>query len=169
MAASRDHDRANVMAALPLALVLSVSVGPKHGLSAVVAFLVGGLWLSPDLDTHCRALRRWGPLRWIWWPYRRLIPHRSLWSHGPVLGTLSRLLWLALWTALAVTLIPGITLTEVHQALETWWQRHPSLVLAVLLGLDASCWLHLILDGDPLPAEWHRWRRHRHRHRQRQR
>ena len=28
-----------------------------------------------------------GSLGFLWWPYRLLIPHRSLWSHGPVLGT----------------------------------------------------------------------------------
>jgi uncharacterized metal-binding protein len=26
--------------------------------------------------------------------------------------------------------------------------------LAVLLGLEASAWLHLIKDGDPMPQEW---------------
>jgi uncharacterized metal-binding protein len=31
-------------------------------------------------------------------------------------------------------------------------------ILSLLLGLEASAWLHLILDRDPLPAEWHRWR-----------
>ena len=36
-----------------------------------------------------------------------------------------------------------------------------TLLIAVLLGLEVSCWLHLILDGDPLPAEWHRRRRRR--------
>ena len=30
---------------------------------------------------------------------------------------------------------------------------------AVVLGLEGSVWLHLILDGDPLPVEWGRSRR----------
>ncbi|WP_392350044.1 metal-binding protein [Parasynechococcus sp.] len=165
MAAGRDHDRATVVVALPLALVLSVGLGAIHGLSTALAFLIGGLWLSPDLDTHCRALNRWGVLQWIWWPYRRLIPHRSLWSHGPILGTVTRLLLLSAWVALTLAVLPGVSLSEALGVLLLWCQRNPSLVLAVLVGLDASCWLHLILDGDPLPAEWHRWRSRRHRRR----
>ena len=35
---------------------------------------------------------------------------------------------------------------------------NPQRFLSLLIGLEASTWLHLILDGDPLPAEWHRWR-----------
>ena len=59
-----------------------------------LAFLVGGLWLSPDLDTRSNPTRRWGPLRLLWWPYRRLLRHRSLLSHSPLLGTAGRLLYL---------------------------------------------------------------------------
>ena len=29
----------------------------------------------------------------------------------------------------------------------------------LLLGLEASVWLHLLQDGDPWPAEWTRRRR----------
>lgn len=33
---------------------------------ATGCFLFGGLWLSPDLDTRSRALKRWGPLGLLW-------------------------------------------------------------------------------------------------------
>ena len=32
-------------------------------------------------------------------------------------------------------------------------ERQP-LVLAALAGLEASAWLHLIQDGDPMPRRW---------------
>jgi uncharacterized metal-binding protein len=31
----------------------------------------------------------------LWYPYALLIPHRSAWSHAPVMGTALRLLYLA--------------------------------------------------------------------------
>jgi uncharacterized metal-binding protein len=31
------------------------------------------------------------------------------------------------------------------------WQEQRGLSLAVLIGVEASAWLHLIQDGDPLP------------------
>jgi hypothetical protein len=35
------------------------------------------------------------------------------------------------------------------------WQQQRPLILAALLGLEASSWLHLLQDGDPMP----RWPR----------
>ena len=34
-----------------------------------------GLHISPDLDTHSIAIKRWGILQRLWWPYQKLIPH----------------------------------------------------------------------------------------------
>ena len=165
MASGRDHDRATSLWALPLAGLLAMLLGGWAGALGGLAFLMGGLWLSPDLDTHSRALNRWGPLRWIWWPYRRLLPHRSLFSHGPVIGMALRLGWLLIllllvWQALAWLPLPWVP--NIQEGLPRLLQQlvgQPNALLAVLLGLEASVWLHLILDGDPLPAEWRARRR----------
>ena len=140
-------------------MAVATLLGPSAGGTAFAGFLFGGLWLSPDLDTRSNALHRWGPLGGIWWPYRRLIPHRSIWSHGPLLGTAVRLLVLLSWTLLISNLIPNTNPNEVLSALKWALRNHPQQALALLLGLEASVWLHLIQDGDPLPMEWTRRRR----------
>ena len=53
-------------------------------------------------------------------------------------------------------------------ALQWALQNHPQQTAALLLGLEASVWLHLIQDGDPWPTEWTR-RRQRQRGRGRER
>src|SRR5688572_8556941 len=78
--------------------------------TAVLAgsYLFSGIMFSPDLDTASRPYRRWGPLRWVWLPYRGLVPHRSWVSHSVVFGPLLRVLYfigiLALLFALGVLL-----------------------------------------------------------------
>ncbi|MGG6262891.1 metal-binding protein [Leptolyngbya sp. AN03gr2] len=62
-------------------------------------FLFAGLMLSPDLDLHSRPYKRWKFLRWIWIPYQKALSHRSFWSHGPLVGTSLRVLYLSLWIA----------------------------------------------------------------------
>lgn len=141
-------------------------------LSGGLAFLVGGLWLSPDLDTRSNPLRRWGPLQLLWWPYRTLLRHRSLLSHSPLLGTAGRLLYL---TALVLGLClltsplgaPGPAL--LLSWLQLLWEQHRGLSLAMLAGVEASSWLHLIQDGDPLPRTPRLLRSLRPRQRRRQR
>jgi len=170
MASGRDHDRATRLGWLPMTLLLGLGLGWPAGVAGGLAWLIGGLWLSPDLDTRSRALRRWGPLQGLWWPYRRLIPHRSFFSHGPLIGMALRLIWLLavlllLWQGLVT--LPMLAIAAPEQAvprLVRWLMAQPRLLIAVLLGLEASVWLHLILDGDPMPAEWsRRWRRRRRR------
>ena len=159
MAWGRHHDRATLLLSLPLGLAAASVLGTIAGGIAAAAFLFGGLWLSPDLDTRSNALRRWGPLGGIWWPYRRLMTHRSIWSHGPLIGTATRLLLLLGWVLLASCLIPSLNPELVLTTLQETIQRHPLPTAALMLGLEASVWLHLIQDGDPWPAEWTRRRR----------
>ena len=148
-----------MLLSLPLGLMVAWPLGLSAGVITAAAFLVGGLWLSPDLDTRSNALHRWGPLGGIWWPYRRLIRHRSIWSHGPLIGTATRLLLLLAWTLLVSVLIPSVSPSLVLTNLQNTLQQYPQQAAAMLLGLEASVWLHLIQDGDPWPAEWTRRRR----------
>ena len=148
-----------MLLSLPLGLMVAWPLGLSAGVITAAAFLVGGLWLSPDLDTRSNALHRWGPLGGIWWPYRRLIRHRSIWSHVPLIGTTTRLSLLLAWTLLVSVLIPSVSPSLVLTNLQNTLQQYPQQATAMLLGLEASVWLHLIQDGDPWPAEWTRRRR----------
>ena len=154
MASGRSHDRATALLALPFGLLWGPGLGLAGVAVAALAFLLGGLWLSPDLDTRSRATGRWGPLHVLWWPYRRLLSHRSLLSHSPLLGTAGRLAYLAGALALAAAALHPLGAPAPHQLLEQahalGQSRHP-LLLPALVGLEASSWLHLVQDGDPLP------------------
>jgi uncharacterized metal-binding protein len=154
LASGRAHDRATWLLALPFGALWWPWLGGTGMAVASLSFLAGGLLLSPDLDTRSNPTRRWGPLRWLWWPYRRLLSHRSLVSHTPLIGTAGRLLYLAL-VLLGLCLIgrplgtpPPRQLLEVLQAL---WIAQPALLITALVGVEASAWLHLLQDGDPLP------------------
>jgi uncharacterized metal-binding protein len=161
MASGRAHDRATTLLALPFGLLWGPGLGAAGIAVASLAFLLGGLWLSPDLDTLSRATARWGPLRLLWWPYRRLLRHRSLLSHSPLLGSAGRLAYLLIALALLRWMLdaaPGPPLP--FPPLADWpalasrlWRSQPRLVLCALVGLEASSWLHLLQDGDPLPRQ----------------
>jgi len=172
MASGRSHDQATRRLALPYGLLWAPWLGLVGVGVAALAFLIGGLWLSPDLDTRSRATQRWGPLGWLWWPYRRGLSHRSLLSHSPVIGTAGRLTYLALALLLVALMAQGVMalasgsaplrrddLAAAAQTAAPWlaglWQQQRPLILAALLGLEASSWLHLLQDGDPMP----RWPR----------
>jgi hypothetical protein len=154
MASGRSHDRATWLLALPFGLLC----WPWLGLAGVgvrgLSFLLGGLLLSPDLDTRSNPTRRWGPLRLLWWPYRRGLAHRSLLSHSPLLGTAGRLAYLLgmllllrrpwpPWAARAGPAAGGGPRPVADAASPADQPCWP--------GIEASSWLHLIQDGDPMP------------------
>ncbi len=154
MARGQQHDRATCILALPFGLLWGPWLGLPGITAGTLAFLIGGLWLSPDLDTRSNPSRRWGPLRLLWWPYRRLLRHRSLFSHSPFLGSGGRLLYLGgLIGGVAWLLLPWGAPHPLGllQQLQQCWSQQRGLCLAVLIGVEASAWLHLLQDGDPLP------------------
>lgn len=154
MASGRSHDRATWLLALPFGALWWPWLGLAGVVAAGGAFLLGGLLLSPDLDTRSNPTLRWGPLRLLWWPYRRLLRHRSLLSHSPLLGTAGRLSYLAAVLLTACLLLQPLGGPPPQQLMEAGlalWRHQQPLLLAVLVGLEASSWLHLIQDGDPMP------------------
>jgi uncharacterized metal-binding protein len=82
------------------------------------------------------------------------VRHRGLLSHGPLLGSGLRLVYLGL-LLLGFSLLLQPLGAPRPTALWQWgtslWQQQQPLVLTALAGLEASAWLHLLQDGDPLP------------------
>ncbi|MBU1049869.1 metal-binding protein [Candidatus Bipolaricaulota bacterium] len=81
---------------------LSILVVSKHSVASSQATLFLGSYvfsmflMSPDLDlSKSDSFQRWGPLRWIWFPYAWLCRHRQT-SHHLLLGPLSRVAYLVL-------------------------------------------------------------------------
>ena len=154
MASGREHDRATCVLAVMYGLIWWPWIGSQGALCSGLAFLFGGLLLSPDLDIQSRPYQRWGVLRWLWWPYQRLVRHRSVLSHSPFLGTALRVTYLGCCMATLSWLGSHWGMPPPEQW-RTWlqqtWNQSSNAVLVVLMGLEASAWLHLIQDGDPMP------------------
>lgn len=100
------HDRVALVAA-PIIIVASSRILPlQDALLLGVAFLIANRYLSPDLDIDSIMNHRWGILRFIWWPYKKLFHHRSFWTHsGPISATI-RFVYLAVFLAPLFYLIP---------------------------------------------------------------
>ncbi len=154
MASGRKHDQATCALSLIYGVIWWPWLGFRVAAVSGLAFLFGGLLLSPDLDINSRPYQRWGVLRWLWWPYQRLIRHRSVLSHSPFLGTAIRISYL---TCLVISISwlgsPWGTPTPERWLfwLQQGWNAWSNLVSIGLIGIEASTWLHLIQDGDPMP------------------
>ena len=147
MASGKNHDRAIYFATPVVGICIGYYLSPMLGLIAASSHLLGGLYLSPDLDLKSLPWKRWGVLRCLWLPYQR-IPHRHWLSHAPVVGSIGRLLYLGvLLSPVAIVFIKA--LPPLQMGREFWYT-----VAAVLVGVEVSALNHLLLDGllIPLPT-----------------
>ena len=74
MPSGKTHDRLTVVTAAAAVPVWWL-YAPDRDVPALVvtlaAYVFSGFWLSDDLDTNSIAYKRWGALRFLWWPYRK--------------------------------------------------------------------------------------------------
>lgn len=97
MAKGKTHDTINIFALFLLILPLLSSIVKDLILLSVftISYIFGTLFLSPDLDLkNTLPYKRWGKFSFIWLIYSKIIPHRSWLSHGFLIGTIFRILWL---------------------------------------------------------------------------
>lgn len=156
MPSGRTHDRITLWS-LPAVAALTFLLSQSSRITLIVSggFLFSGLMFGPDLDIRSRQFQRWGWLRWLWVPYQQRIPHRSLLSHGPILGTALRLLYLGAWLGLlglgAASLTNHLGLTDwdwrtSREIFPAIWRRYSQECLALGAGLELGAMSHTLSD-----------------------
>lgn len=104
MPSARAHDLITLVLAPPTYAATLIVTGSAD-LSVIVtgAMLFAGLMFGPDLDIDSRQQTRWGPFRFLWWPYKLIFKHRSRLSHGIILSTAVRVIYFAVMVTLLLT------------------------------------------------------------------
>jgi uncharacterized metal-binding protein len=173
MPSGATHDRITLIS-LPIVsgLTLLISSSASITLSLAGSFLFSGLMFGPDLDIYSVQFKRWGMLRWIWRPYQKSMRHRSWFSHGPIIGTLVRLVYLGCWVALGFVIYNGVAILN-HWTFWSWDSiqhqirlfalQYYGQGLAILAGLELGALSHS--GSDAIGSAWKKWRKPRRKHR----
>ena len=156
MPSGRTHDRITLWS-LPLVAALTFGQTRSSHLTLLVSgsFLFGGLMFGPDLDIYSCQYQRWGWFKPIWLPYQKSLRHRSFLSHGPLIGTALRILYLAIW--IAVFGVLGLVMAQKIGNLGWNWLdlvfsygrsigEHHIEILAVYIGLELGAMSHYLSD-----------------------
>ncbi|MDJ0842652.1 metal-binding protein [Crocosphaera sp.] len=157
MPSGRTHDRITLLSLSPLA-VLAYTLTRRGDwlLWFSGAYLFSGLMFGPDLDIYSLQYKRWGIIRWIWLPYQSCLKHRSFFSHGLIVGTVIRVIYL-----FSIVLIIAIFVVAIAQFIWgfNWnWRnvaqnsltllKHQYLGEAIVtfIGLELGAMIHSISD-----------------------
>lgn len=156
MPAGSTHDRITLWSLPPVAGLTFIQTGSSN-LTLIVSggFLLGGLMFGPDLDIYSRQYQRWGFLRWIWLPYQKSLRHRAFLSHGPLIGTALRMLYLAIWIIIFTSL--GLLAGNFFWGMGWNWLeiiktgarslfQHYRELIALYIGLEIGAMSHSLSD-----------------------
>ena len=165
----KTHDKITVIgaaAAIPAWWLLTpIPADYTEGLAFVGATLFSGLMLSPDLDLNSSIYHRWGPFKYLWWPYQKIIPHRSRLSHSFLLAPLLRVIYFLFFAwALFRIVTWGLTFAftfdrnglsqQYTSAFLHWCDTHRVHVEWLIMGIVLGATLHVGAD-----IFWSNWKR----------
>lgn len=156
MPSGRTHDRITLWC-LPFVTGSAFLLTNRLEIVVIVtlAFLVGGFMLGPDLDIRSIQYRRWGLLRWIWLPYQKALKHRSKLSHGPVIGTAIRVIYMGVWIGIFTTVLAiafnalwdaKLTATSIMATVQYLGNHYIAEWIAAIVGLELGAISHSTSD-----------------------
>ncbi|MEB3286272.1 MAG: metal-binding protein [Vampirovibrionales bacterium] len=155
MASGKTHDWVTHLMVIPTLIVAYSVFECSFDQSVLIAsgMWLGGIFLSPDLDTRSTPFYRWGPFRFIWWPYQWAVKHRSSLSHGLFVAPFFRLLYLTsaciviyyaiLWGIQKHGLFLDI---NARASIIHFFKWHPERFIYLGIGIWLGSLFHVILD-----------------------
>jgi uncharacterized metal-binding protein len=93
----KTHSLINLSVMVPATVVAyNHKIAEPHVIAVGLGFfLFATFFMGPDLDLkQSGPTRRWGLFRFLWRPYEWIFSHRG-WSHSILIGSLTRLVYLA--------------------------------------------------------------------------
>lgn len=154
MSSGKTHNTMSIIGAGFSMVSGSIILSPMEALPMAAGCLMGIL-LTPDLDQETKnrvenklIKSRIFPIRiigylyiWYFLPYALWLPHRSFWSHFPIVSTALRLLYLV-----PLMLIFALALYYAGVEIITFLQYNQRTVILFVLGLVLSDTLHWVMD-----------------------
>ena len=100
-------------------------------------YLFGSFMFNGDLDIVSRPYRRWGFLKFIWKPYQKMFHHRSIYTHGIIIGTVVRVIYIT-WLPILLLLVYG----NYHQLT----MKNFDWLIYFIIGIEIGSAIHTIAD-----------------------
>ena len=134
----RTHDKITSITT-PVVGIVSYIVTKDIKTTAILmsTYLFASLMFNGDLDMPSKPFNRWWLFKMIWIPYQIMFNHRSIFTHGLIIGTVVRILYLAI--------IPFIILF-LNGNLDILLNINLQLLFLIFIGLKLGSAIHTISD-----------------------
>lgn len=145
MPSGKTHTKINFFA-LPVLLVGLLFWGITNTSFYVLfglGYAIGTYFITPDMDIKSDSYRKWGIFRFLWYPYMRIMPHRSFLSHTIVLGDIIRIMYLAI---IISPVLYVVNIFIMNGNLLDYVTKHQSILFSLFVGIVGASTMHIIAD-----------------------
>jgi uncharacterized metal-binding protein len=134
----KTHDRITAITTpIVVGMGFWITNDPVTTVIVSLSYVFASLMFNGDLDTNSRPYNRWWVLKMIWIPYQLMFEHRSVFTHGFIIGTVIRIIYLATIPVLILALNQNLNAVLIFN--NYMW-------LGVLIGLELGSAVHTISD-----------------------
>lgn len=144
MPAGKTHIKINwgVLVLLNILIVIFYSdINTKYYVFFNISFLLVSYYISPDLDIDSSVYRRWGLMRWIWYPYREVMKHQGS-SHSFIWGPISIILNLLIFVSIIILIAASLELITEISVSKLLLELGTVLTICIIIVV----WVHIIAD-----------------------
>jgi len=135
----KTHDIITLVVS-PVVLVITYYLTKEIKTTGIIfgLYLFSSLMFNGDLDMNSKPYNRWWLLKMVWIPYQLMFHHRSIFSHGLIIGTIIRILY--------ISIIPLVILFLNHDVYIIFKFIHPHTFILIFIGLESGAAVHTISD-----------------------
>ncbi|NKF08019.1 metal-binding protein [Clostridium gasigenes] len=160
MASGKTHDKITViMSPFAAGIFFLINFSKSKDIGNIIAFTIlgvavyifGGYMFSGDVDIESVEFNRWGPLKVIWRLYQRLFSHRSIFTHGFILGPAIRILYvygiyLIICALLYALDVINLSTSQLIKATALFMEENKQLSFNIIVALFLGSGLHTLTD-----------------------
>jgi len=137
----KTHDRISIYTTPIVAiLIYIITKDIKTTTILMFAYVFASFVFNGDLDCHSKPFNRWWIFKMIWIPYQIIFNHRSIFTHGLIIGTVFRLIYLAIIPIIILLITNDITIILI------WVESNINVLIPVIIGLELGSAVHTISD-----------------------
>ena len=148
MASGKTHEKINYTAYAGLLIILILMGFQNMWLTLwlTVGVIFGTRYFGPDLDLKSSLYYRWGKMKWIWIPYQRMFKHRSIFTHGFVIGDIIRVIYFGVFVLGMIALINYAFNISINQSIWTLVSKFSTEFSFIFIGILIASIFHTIVD-----------------------
>jgi len=137
----KTHDKISYIFAILLIFISTLVLNNiYHIILLNISFLFSSFYFNGDLDCNSKVYNRWKIFKLIWVPYQEIFHHRSVFTHGIIIGTLVRAIYVGILPTILIYYYFG------ESTIILFINKNQTEIIFVLIGIELGNTIHTISD-----------------------